>query len=324
MPSFPGAPLCLRRIADGTMGMNPRTRSPMPRPFLPRALLPLLLLLPMACGDQPDPEFEGVLALQGASVYTAADAPPIDDGVVVIIDGVIEGVGPRGQVQIPPAARRINLAGLTIVPGFWNVDVRIPPELLELAESADDDELRQALEERFTRFGFVTVVETATPSADLELLRARIRDGVPGPRILTGLPAGDDLGWVPSLTRASWPAPDESPEEADRRMQAALDEVASHVAMGGVVLFGTGAGYVPEYDPSMEMMLLEEVGVPLLESLTLLPAIQLGHDYTGLIEPGMVADLVVIEGDPVADPSSLTRVRWVLKEGITQFDLLRR
>lgn len=53
-------------------------------------------------------------------------------------------------------------------------------------------------------------------------------------------------------------------------------------------------------------------------------AIQLGHDYTGLIEPGMVADLVVIEGDPVADPSSLIRVRWVLKEDLTQFDLLRR
>ena len=35
----------------------------------------------------------------------------------------------------------------------------------------------------------------------------------------------------------------------------------------------------------------------------------------GAIAPGLEADLVAVDGDPLTDPSALTRVRFVMRRG---------
>jgi imidazolonepropionase-like amidohydrolase len=305
------------------------------------------------CGDRPqegDARAGDLLVIEGATVFTSAMTDPIDDGVVVILDGVIEAVGFRGEVQIPPAARRVAAAGLSILPGFWNADVRADEELLELAASGSSRELGEALQERFTRYGFTTIVETATPMERLTPLLDRIGGGeVGGPRVVATegrshpdviwAGGGEDLdplaAWqsrvqaspsdaalVPSLTRMSTPRPGEPPEAAVARTSDLLDTLGEFVARGGALVFGSGAGYVPEFDPGLEYLLMEEGGVPawqVLDALTFEPAVRFGHGYTGLVEPGMVADLVVVDGDPWGDPGALQRVLWVLREGRTVY-----
>jgi hypothetical protein len=60
----------------------------------------------------------GVVALTGARVVTMRGDEVIDDGVIVVRNNRIEAVGGAGEVQIPPDADRIDLAGKTILPGY--------------------------------------------------------------------------------------------------------------------------------------------------------------------------------------------------------------
>lgn len=333
-------------------------------------LLTLVVPLLTACEQgslDRDPELGEVFVLEGATVYTSAAAQPIDDGVVVVVDGMIEAVGARGAVPLPASARRVSVAGLTLLPGLWNADVGLPDPLLALADTASDEQLEEALEERFTRFGFTTIVETSRDASELEPLRQRLvgprdptlagdpeesgseMDGVRGPRIVSvgsELPTGfaraavegetdpaarvTDLAergfaLIPGLARASYVGGDERPEVADERVQALIDGITRFLSLDGDLVFGTGAGYVPLYDPTSEYLYLDEAGVApdaILAALTMNPALRFGHDYTGFIEPGMVADLILVDGDPLADPLSLTQVRWVMRDGIVLFNSL--
>lgn len=306
-----------------------------------------------ACGEpgqEGDRRAGDLLVIEGATVFTSAMTDPIDDGVVVILDGVIEAVGERGSVQVPPAARRVAASGLSVLAGFWNADVRADEELLELASTGSSQSLGDALQERFTRYGFTTIVETSTSMERLAPLLERIAaGGVGGPRIVAteggaipdvtwaGAAEGPDplSAWqsrvresasgtalVPSLTRISAPRPGEPPEAAVSRTADLLTTLGEFVARGGAVVFGSGAGYVPEFDPGLEYLLMEEAGVPpwqILDALTFEPAVRFDHGYTGLVEPGMTADLVVVDGDPWGDPGALQRVLWVLRDGRTVY-----
>ncbi len=61
----------------------------------------------------------GKVALVGARIHSmATDAPPLEDGVVLIEADRILAVGARDVVDIPADAQRIDLSGKTILPGY--------------------------------------------------------------------------------------------------------------------------------------------------------------------------------------------------------------
>jgi imidazolonepropionase-like amidohydrolase/Tol biopolymer transport system component len=68
------------------------------------------------------------LALVGARIVTMAakDGGIIDDGVIVIKGDRIVAVGPRSAVQIPADAKRIDVAGKTIMPGLVDAHAHGP------------------------------------------------------------------------------------------------------------------------------------------------------------------------------------------------------
>jgi imidazolonepropionase-like amidohydrolase len=74
---------------------------------------------------------------------------------------------------------------------------------------------------------------------------------------------------------------------------------------------------------------LRDVGMPALDivrAVTVSAAELLGwQDRVGAIEPGKLADLVAVAGDPLADVSELERVRFVMKDGrVVRDDLTTR
>ncbi len=67
------------------------------------------------------PRDSGPLAFVGATLIDATGASPVRDAVVVVDKGRIAAAGPRKSVKIPAGARRVDVAGKTILPGLWDM-----------------------------------------------------------------------------------------------------------------------------------------------------------------------------------------------------------
>jgi len=96
--------------------------------------------------------------------------------------------------------------------------------------------------------------------------------------------------------------------------------VRRFVARGGRVVYGTDLGNQgpPPAVDTEELRLLVEAGLhpgQALAAATSLAAAHLGLAGTGRVAPGQRADLLVVDGDPLADLAALSRVRLVARDG---------
>ena len=166
--------------------------------------LVLCVASPAARADWKTPR---TVALVGGTVYESPAAVPTFDAVVVLADGKIAAVGPRDKVSVPADAVVVDCAGGVIVAGFQNSHVHFTEEKWADARHQDAARLAENLEAMLTRFGFTTVVDTASSLANTVALRQRIESGeIAGPRILT---AGEGLyppRGVPFYVRDTLPA----------------------------------------------------------------------------------------------------------------------
>jgi imidazolonepropionase-like amidohydrolase len=109
-------------------------------------------------------------------------------------------------------------------------------------------------------------------------------------------------------------------ELARRNLQEA-DRTLSAARAAGVAI-ALGFDWNPFYESALELERLVHHGLPAAEALvaataTGARALGLG-DQVGSVEPGKLADLVAVDGDPLADPGLLRRrerVRLVLQLG---------
>jgi len=89
------------------------------------------------------------------------------------------------------------------------------------------------------------------------------------------------------------------------------------------VLFGTDAGFLPDYDPTDEFIQMMRAGLTwreILASLTTTPAARFGEaSKRGRVASGLDADLVVLAHDPAADVGAFADVVEVIREGRTIF-----
>jgi hypothetical protein len=79
-----------------------------------------------------------IIAIVGATVHPVSRAP-IENGVVVIRDGVIAAAGAAADVQIPAGARRIDAAGKHVYPGMMDALTAVGIVDIESISSARDD-----------------------------------------------------------------------------------------------------------------------------------------------------------------------------------------
>jgi imidazolonepropionase-like amidohydrolase len=115
--------------------------------------------------------------------------------------------------------------------------------------------------------------------------------------------------------------------ERSRKMSEHRNSTFRRALAAGIpVPFSTDAGVFPHGQNARELTLRVREGEPPMQALvsaTKLSAQVMGwEDRIGTVEPGKYADLIAVEGDPLADISLLERVQWVMKGGVVYRDEL--
>ena len=105
----------------------------------------------------------------------------------------------------------------------------------------------------------------------------------------------------------------------EQLISAPLQQLHAYSNAGGRIVFGTDLGFITDYDPSEEYLLMMRAGMnfrQILASLTVNPAQRFGFSHrTGRITSGMDADIVIIGGDPETDIRVLSNVKYTLRKG---------
>jgi imidazolonepropionase-like amidohydrolase len=137
---------------------------------------------------------------------------------------------------------------------------------------------------------------------------------------------------VPTLT-AGWAVSDSAkyargffPEVVRKKAEdigPKLQETLGRAYRRGVnIAFGTDSGVSPHGTNLLEFVFMVKAGMKnedALRAATVRAAEMLRLSDRGTIEPGKLADLVAVPGNPLEDIQVMTRLDWVMKDGKTGF-----
>lgn len=114
--------------------------------------------------------------------------------------------------------------------------------------------------------------------------------------------------------------PEASREKAAQAGPALVDMIGRAYAGGVKIAFGTDSGVSRHGDNAREFALMVRGGMPPAEAIRAATVSAADHlrmsDDVGSIEPGKFADIIAVDGDPLADVTELERVTFVMKDGV--------
>jgi imidazolonepropionase-like amidohydrolase len=120
---------------------------------------------------------------------------------------------------------------------------------------------------------------------------------------------------IPTLTLWTTVVPDTTIQ--NQLVQGGVEELKAYFSAGGTILFGTDVGFITTYDTTQEFEFMGRAmgWKDVLASLTTNPAEYFKQSSKGRVEKGMDADLVVLDGDPVADVRNFAKVVYTIRGG---------
>lgn len=128
------------------------------------------------------------------------------------------------------------------------------------------------------------------------------------------------IALIPTLKLFSWELRKEGLGDPNPLTETASHQLTNFVNAGLRVLFGTDVGYMSDYDPTEEYLLMQKAGMSfhqILASLTTAPSAQFNNRKTGSVEKGLSADLVILNSDPSQRISNLADVAMVFRNGMS-------
>ena len=215
--------------------------------------------------------------------------------------------------------------------------IKIMPSGGVLDESASGDNPQMTLEEiraavaAARDYGY----RVAAHAHGAEAIRRAVLGGVDSIEHGTYMDAADmalmkqhGTWYVPTITAGEFVAekakvPGYYPPQVAAKAAAIgpkIMDTAGRAWRAGVrIAFGTDAGVFPHGENAREFVYLTRAGMPALEALrtaTVNAAALLGRGHElGRLAPGYRADVIAVDGDPLADIRRLQRVSFVMKDG---------
>jgi imidazolonepropionase-like amidohydrolase len=247
--------------------------------------------------------------------YLGGAAKPTEAGVRAAVREHVE----RGVDVI-----KIMASGGTLTPGTYQHLCQFTPELLR---AAVDEAHRHGLQVTMHAHAVAAIADGVAAGADgLEHVSFWTEDSVASPADLIQLIA--DRRTVVGLTVGMVPVPGlEPPPVVRARLPLIVANMKRMYEAGALMVAGSDAGIGPvkphdvvRHAPDQ----LREIGIGQAEALRMLTSVAaevigLGH-RKGRIAPGFDADILAVDGDPIADPAALHRIRAVYARGAAVSD----
>lgn len=285
------------------------------------------------------------LGTEGAAYADVGIKQAIDQGVIpgprllVTTRAIVAtgSYGPKGfapEVNVPLGAEEADAGTLTrvvrdqigrgadwvkVYADSWNPQKGGSPtfsidelkQIVETARSAGCPVVAHAMTKEGMRRAALAGVETVEhgDDGDAEVFRLLANRGVAlCPTLAAAEAMSKYRGWKPRA----------EPEPAALRSKRASFKAA--LEAGVTIVCGSDAGVFAHGGQARELELMVDYGLTLAQALraaTSAAAKALHLDgRLGAVKPGLLADLVVVEGDPTKEVAALRKVRLVMKGGV--------
>lgn len=222
------------------------------------------LLLAMACGggapQEPPaeaPTSDAVL-YEGFRLIAGDERAPVEGAAFLVDGGVIQAVGLRGDLGLPPGAARVDLSGKTVMPALVSLHGHLGFQV-GLTFEADNYTQETVIDhlDRYAYYGVGTILSLGTDGGDLvyEIRESQSAGTLGGARLLT---AGSGIARPNAGPNATEMRPSAIGVDTIDEARTAVQELASRGVDVVKIWVDDRGGSVAKLSPELSAAVIEE------------------------------------------------------------------